>query len=130
MEKFKEYLLDNFEQIVVFIILISALFLHYMVYQKMAFLNFYYLPVLFAGYFLGRRTAVLASFFCILLVVIFFLAIPQFFKQVEGNMGIILNLILWGSFLMLTSYVTGTLFEHRGKSLRDLKNAYAIGIIL
>jgi putative nucleotidyltransferase with HDIG domain len=128
MEKLKGYLLDNFEQIVVCAILVSALFLHYFVQQKMAFLNFYYLPVLFAGYFLGRRTAVLASFFCILLVVIFFMATPHFFNKVEGNMGIILNLTLWGSFLMLTSYVTGTLFEHKGKSLQDLKNAY-IGVL-
>ena len=135
MEKLKGYLLDNFEQIVVFAILVSVLFLHYFVQQKMAFLNFYYLPILFAGYFLGRRMAVLASFFCILLVVIFFMATPQFFNKVEGNMGIILNLTLWGSFLMLTSYVTGTLFEHRGKSLQDLKNAllpytFAICIII
>lgn len=128
MDKLKIYISENLEQIIVFAILVSMLFIHYFVQQKMAFLNFYYLPVLFAGYFLGRRSAVLASFFCILLVVIFFMATPQFFSKVEGNFEIILNLTLWGSFLMLTSYVTGTLFEHRGKSFQDLKNAY-IGVL-
>jgi len=128
MDKFKAYIFDNFEQIVVFSILVSMLFIHYFVNQKMAFLNFYYLPVLFAGYFLGRRSAVLASFFCILLVVIFFIYTPQFFTKTEGGVEITLSLVLWGSFLMLTSYVTGTLFEHKGKSLMDLKNAY-LGVL-
>jgi putative nucleotidyltransferase with HDIG domain len=128
MDKLKIYISENFEQVIVFASLVSMLFIHYFVQQKMAFLNFYYLPVLFAGYFLGRRSAVLASFFCILLVVIFFMATPQFFSKVEGNFEIILNLTLWGSFLMLTSYVTGTLFEHKGKCLQDLKNAY-IGVL-
>ncbi len=128
MEKLKAYILDRFEQLVVFAILVSALCLHYFVQQKTAFLNSYYLPVLLAGYFLGRRTAVLASLLSILLVVMFFMTTPQFFGTVEANIGIILNLILWGSFLMLTSYVTGTLFEHRGKALRDLRDAY-LGVL-
>ena len=124
MNKFKTYLYNNFEQIIVFAILVSILFIHYFIHQKMAFLNFYYLPVLFAGYFLGRRTAVLASFFCVLLVVVFLIATPHFFNTAEGNLEIILSLTMWGSFLMLTSYVTGTLFEHKGQSIQDLKNAY------
>lgn len=128
MNRLKAYLFNNFEQIIVFAILISILFIHYFVLQKMAFLNFYYLPVLFSGYFLGRRVAVLSSFFCVLLVVVFFITTPQFFIKIEGNLEIIVSLMLWGSFLMLTSYVTGTLFEHKGRSIQDLRNAY-LGVL-
>jgi putative nucleotidyltransferase with HDIG domain len=128
MDRLKAYFFNYFEQIVVLVILISILIIHYFVYQKMASLNFYYLPVLFAGFFLGRRIAVLASLFCILLVVIFFITTPQFFIKIEGDFEIALSLILWGSFLMLTSYVTGTLFEHKERSIQDLRNAY-LGVL-
>jgi putative nucleotidyltransferase with HDIG domain len=94
----------------------------------MAFLNFYYLPVLLAGFYLGRRIAVLSSVFCILLVTIFFITTPQFFNKVQGNFDITMSLLLWGSFLMLTSYMTGTLFSHKEKSIQNLRHAY-VGVL-
>ena len=128
MEKIKAYIFQNFERFTVLAILVSILFVHYFVYQKMAFLNFYYLPVLLAGYFLGRRIAVLFSVFCVLLLTIFFITTPQFFSRLEGGFDITLSLIFWGSFLMLTSYITGTLFMHKEKNLDDLRNAY-LGVL-
>jgi len=128
MDKCKEYLFNHFEKFLVLAILISILFVHYFVYQKMAFLNFYYLPVLLAGFYLGRRTAVLFSVFCVLLVTVFFITTPQFFSKIEGNFEVTTSIILWGSFLMITSYVTGTLFTHKEKGIDDLRNAY-IGVL-
>lgn len=128
MNRVKEYIFDRFEAILVLAILISVLFVHYFVYQKMAFLNFYYLPVLLAGFYLGRRTAVLFSLFCILLVTVFFITTPQFFSKTQGTFEITTSLILWGSFLMITSYVTGTLFIHKENSIKDLRNSY-IGVL-
>jgi putative nucleotidyltransferase with HDIG domain len=94
----------------------------------MAFLNFYYLPVLLAGFFLGRRTAVLFALFCILLMGIFYIAVPQFFSNAREDFDIIISLTVWGSFLMLTSYIVGTLFEDKEQRIKDLKNAY-IGVL-
>ena len=128
MDRFKTYLYNHFEQVLILAVLLSILFVHYSVYQKMAFLNFYYLPVLLAGFFLGRRAAVLFGFFCILLVLIFFISVPQFFTPVEGELNTVMSLVLWGSFLMLTGYITGTLFMYKEASLRDLKNAY-LGVL-
>ncbi len=128
MDRFKSYLFGHFEQFLVLAILISILFIHYFVYQKMAFLNFYYLPVLLAGFYLGRRTAVLFSVFCILLVTVFFIITPQFFSKTEGNFEITIGLILWGSFLSLTSCVVGTLFNEKEQKIQDLKNAY-LGVL-
>jgi putative nucleotidyltransferase with HDIG domain len=128
MDQLKTYLYNNFEQILVFTILIAILFINYFADQKMAFLNFYFLPILFAGYLLGRRTAVLASLFCILLTVIFFITVPRFFKTSDDTLTVSLSLTLWGSFLILTSYITGTLFEQKEKSVQDLRNAY-LGVL-
>ncbi|MFH1624159.1 MAG: HD domain-containing phosphohydrolase, partial [Pseudomonadota bacterium] len=92
------------------------------------FLNFYYLPILLAGFFLGRRTAVLFGFFCVLLVGIFYVAVPQFFSNVLQDLDIIMSLTIWGSFLMLTSYIVGTLFEDKEERIHDLKHAY-LGVL-
>lgn len=108
--------------------LLSVLFVHYVVFQKMAFLNFYYIPVLLAGFFLGRRASVLFSCFCILLVGLFYLTVPHFFSSFTGAWSVELGLLFWGSFIMLTAYVTGTLFMHKERCLEDLRIAY-LGVV-
>lgn len=125
MEKLKNYVVHNFEQILVFVVLISVLLIHYFIDQKLAFLNFYYLPALLAGFFLGRRSAVLLSLLCVLLVTLFLLAVPDFWNTSETeSIDIVLNLILWAGFLLLVSYVVGTLFKDKERRIQDLKNAY------
>src|SRR5713226_3364707 len=51
---------------------------------KIAFLNFFYLPVLTAAYFMGKRKAVLGGTLCILLVGFFAIQHPDWFS-VEGT---------------------------------------------
>ena len=128
MYKLKVYISDHFEQVLVLSVLIIILFTHYFIQQKLAFLNVYYLPVLIAGFFLGRRVTVLFSVFCILLVGIFFLSVPHFITKMEADLDTILSIVLWGSFLILTSYVVGTLAEDKEEKIKDLKNAY-IGVL-
>jgi Na+-translocating ferredoxin:NAD+ oxidoreductase RnfD subunit len=94
----------------------------------MSFLNFYYLPVLLAGYYLSRKAAVEYSIFCIFLVTFFCIAKPRFFGDVQGVFEPAMSLIFWGSFLVLTGYMTGTLFTQKTRSIEDLKNAY-IGVL-
>ena len=40
---------------------IGVILINLFLYSKIAFLNFYYLPIMLAGYYLGRRTAVLGA---------------------------------------------------------------------
>ena len=128
MDKIKNALFNNFEGCLIFITFSSIIFVNCLVYQKMSFLNFYYLPVLLAGYYLSRKAAVEYSIFCIFLVTFFCIAKPNFFKDVQGIYEPAMSLIFWGSFLMLTGYITGTLFTQKTKSIDDLKNAY-IGVL-
>ncbi len=128
MSRIKMYMFNHFEQTLILAVLTSILFINYFVFQKMAFLNFYYLPVLLAGFFLGRRTAVLFSLFSVLLVTIFFIATPHFSTEIEGDSDMAMSLMSWGSFLILTSYVVGTLFKDKERRIGDLKNAY-LGVL-
>ena len=84
--------------------------------------------MLLAGYYLSRKAAVEYSIFCIFLVTFFCIAKPQFFGDVQGVFEPAMSLIFWGFFLMLTGYITGTLFTQKTRSIDDLKNAY-IGVL-
>jgi len=124
MERIKNALFNNFEGCLIFITFSSILFVNYLVYQKMSFLNFYYLPVLLAGYYLSRKAAVEYSIFCIFLVTFFCIVKPHFFGDIQGIFEPAMSLIFWGAFLVLTGYMTGTLFMQKTRSVDDLKNAY------
>ena len=111
MEQFKQFILKHFEKILVGVILIAAFAGTYLVEEKFIILNFYYLPVLTAGYFLGRRMGVLTSVFSILAVLICVLVFPErFFNSKEILKGIA-QLSSWGGFLILASFTVGTLYE-------------------
>lgn len=77
MERFKEYLLLNFEQVFVFVILLAVALISYWIPQKIAFLNFFFLPVIISGYFLGLRHSILGAFFCICFVSIYTIIYPH-----------------------------------------------------
>jgi putative nucleotidyltransferase with HDIG domain len=128
MEAFKQFILRHFEKILVSVILIAAFTGTYLVEEKLVILNFYYLPVLVSGYFLGRRLGVLAAVFSILAVVICALVFPErFFSSREILKGVV-QLSSWGGFLILASVAVGTLYERNEQRLKELKNAY-IGVL-
>jgi putative nucleotidyltransferase with HDIG domain len=128
MDHFKQFISQHFEKVLVGIILIAAFVGTYLVEEKFIILNFYYLPVLTAGYFLGRRMGVLSAVFSILAVLIFLLVSPErFFASGEILKGVT-QLCSWGGFLILASFTVGTLYERNEQRLKELKNAY-IGVL-
>lgn len=128
MERFKLFLIKHFEMILVIVILVTAFLGTYFVQEKTLILNFYYLPVVFASYFLGRRMGVLAAFLSILLVLICVLIYPARFFLKDDLMRGVFMLSSWGGFLILVSYAVGTLYEQKEHQLNELKQAY-IGIL-
>ena len=129
MDKIKTYVFKHFEKILVLSILLIIVIINYFVPYKIALLNFFYLPIIIAGYFLGRKMAVLTAFFSILVVVVLMILSPSSFFTAETEKAyIILGLLGWSSFLILTSAALGYLYEEKEKRIKDLKSAY-IGIL-
>jgi len=123
LERAKSFFFSHFERIFVVLLFASMLIIHYFVDEKLAFLSFYYLPIILAGFYGGRRFAVMAGVFLVSLVF--------FFQGVFGlellpgfYLGALLTLVPWGGFLILTGYVVGVLAEDRARRLTDIKNAY------
>jgi putative nucleotidyltransferase with HDIG domain len=128
MDKVKEFIVGHFEQILVFIILAAAVLGTFLMEDRTLLLNFYFLPVVFAAYYLGKRPGVLSAFLSILAVVIcVIISRGRFFPQDQQFRGIFI-LSSWGGFLLLTSYAVGSLYEQKEKRMEELEKAY-VGIL-
>jgi len=127
MEQIKQYIMKHFEKVLVAIIFVVAFFGTYFIEEVSLIFNFYYLPVLIASYFLGRRIGILVAILSILDVLICAMLFPnRFFSGILWHN--IVRLSSWSVFLFLSSVTVGTLYEQNDRRLSDLKNAY-IGII-
>jgi putative nucleotidyltransferase with HDIG domain len=124
------FVAKHFELILVISLLLGLSFIMAFVPQKMGFLNFYYLPVLAAGFAMGKRGSVLTAFSAILIVVFSIVAFPQQYLATAGPQlqTMIFNLLPWGGFLLLSSYTVGYLYEEKQKQIEAVRTAY-IGVL-
>jgi adenylate cyclase len=123
------------------LIVISAVF-HWIPY-KIAFLNFFFVPVLAAGYLLGARRAVLTSVLCVLLVLIYYFFVwakidldagyqwATLMSVFSQRWNTLLNLAMWGGFLILIGWAFGLIQErevtshNRARELNEVLQAQA-----
>lgn len=129
MGKIKKFILGHFEPILIFVLLIGIGLIDLFALQQLVFLNFYYLPVLAAGYVLGKRGAVLTGVAAILLQIFRAVLEPEvFLSRVSNITELFLSFFTWGGFLILAGYVVGILYEEKEKHIHALRRAY-IGVI-
>lgn len=133
MKNVRAFFLQHFEGSLILLIIVGILAIAFLVHFKFAFLNFFFLPVILAGYFLGKKEAVLISILSILLVLFYLL-----FSKILAGVGVGLSLdegitlVTWSSFLILIAAVIGTLAEQREIRMKNLYSAYlgVLGILL
>ena len=114
---------EHFERVLVVLLVVPLLLIHWAIDYKLAFLSFYYLPVIVAGFLVGRNTAVWSAVLIVNLVLFF-----QLVQGLQGPAGfdtaVVLTLVPWAGFLILTAYAVGTLAEQRQARLDDVKQSY------
>jgi len=118
MEKIKKYLLNNFEQSFVLLVLLSTIAINYYIPYKIALLNFYFLPVILGAYYLGQRRAVLGSILCVLVVTGYVLLDPAAFAVEQNELVTYAHIVIWGCFLVLAGAVVGGLQD---KLVREIE---------
>ena len=111
MDALKKYLIENFEGVFVLMVLVVVSAIVWLVDAKLAFLNFFYLPVLLGSYYLGIRSGVLGAFFTFLMVVIFASIYPERFTTPQDPFSLWATILTWAGFLILTAVIVG--FTHR-----------------
>ena len=123
LERARWFVFENFEQMLVVLLVSSMLVIHWFIDYKLPFLSFYYLPVIAAGFYLGRNSAVWSSVLIVGLVAFF-----EAVVGLDGSPGIdrleLLTFVPWAGFLILTGFTVGSLADQRRARLDDLKGAY------
>jgi len=106
---------------------IALLFNHILASQRMV-LSLYALPTLGSAYFYGRRHATLTAVASLLVVVLvqYFSDAPPLIppRQVIPWWDRWVEVVVWGLTLMVTSYLMGTLYEHKNSQVRELRETY------
>lgn len=129
MRRLKTFFFQHFELALIILIFVGVLAIVFLVHYKLSFLNFFFLPVILSGYFLGKRQAVSTGIFCLLLVILYLAFSNLLFGQrQEITLDVIITLITWGSFLILTGAIIGLVSEQRESKVRNLRQAY-IGVL-
>ncbi len=118
----------NKELLLMFAIIAFAAMISFFVAGQRLVLTFYNLPTLFAAYYFGCRRAVQTAVASILIVCWVNLMNPLALAsglQVEmRRLMAWSDIAVWGGFLVLTAYATGTLYELKEKGMRELRDTY------
>jgi hypothetical protein len=118
--------LKHFETTLILIILFGIVAIAFLVNYKFAFLNFFFLPVILAGYYLGKRKAVLTASLCILLIALYHIVFRLFLRSLPPmSLDEVLSIVTWSGFLILTAAVIGTIAEQREARIHSLQRAYS-----
>jgi putative nucleotidyltransferase with HDIG domain len=128
--RFKERMADYFkvdkELIIVFLLVAIAGFIFFFVYNQLAFLNFFYLPVLVGAYFYGKRYATASAILSVIIISIIASVYPDTFihGSLDSKLKLWLDIVTWGCFLTITGYYMGLLYEKKENAYKELQLTY------
>ena len=120
----RNFVVRHLEGLFILLVMAIVVGVFYLFPYKIAFLNFFYLPVLSAAYFLGRRQAVMGAVLCFLSGVLFAWYRPEWFAVAGTRLNALLVLATWGGFLILASAAIGSLQERLAKGFEETRQLY------
>lgn len=122
--RLKNFIVRHLEFLFILLMAMIVVAVFYYLPYKIAFLNLFFLPVLTAAYYLGKRAAVMAAVLCLLSGVLFAYYRPHWFTVTGTHLNAILVLSTWGGFLILTSAGIGSLQESLNRGFQDTRRLY------
>ena len=118
----KAFFVNKFEWFFVIITLLAILIINYFAANKIVFFNFYFLPVIMAGYMMGSRQAVAGAVLCIILVCLHTALKPGLILISGGRYELYLYITAWGGFLILAGAVVGRQHEKLSSEIKTSKH--------
>ena len=97
----------HFEQAFVLLVLVSTFVINYFIPEKLAFLNFYFLPVILGAYYLGQRRAVLGAALCVLVILVYVVLDRGAFVVHNDELNTYMHVVVWAGFLVIAAVVVG-----------------------
>jgi hypothetical protein len=96
--------------------------------MKMVVLNLFYLPVVLAGFFLGRYRAGVLALLCVVFATVVIAQDLNGFANVNSPIVVGLAITLWGAVLGLTSILVGTLCDDKVTKAVEAHEAH-VGVV-
>ncbi len=115
----KKYLVQYFEMIFILIIMCSVSGIVYFVPYKLAFLSFFFIPVLLAAAYLGTKQALLGAFLSVFIVSVYAYLFPDSFYASNASYDLFARIMVWGGFLILSGAVVGYLNQQLKEKLLE-----------
>lgn len=119
----------NKDLIITLLLVAIAGIIFFFVSNQRAFLNFFYIPVLFGAYYFGKRYATQAASLSAIMIITIALFYPDAF-EFKGSSELYkwLDIVTWGGFLLITGYCMGVLYEKKEEKTKEVNRTYR-GII-
>ena len=114
--RLQTYWQENLNDIILLTLLTSLTVINFFAEAKLVSLNFFYLVIFLTGYTLGKRFAVLAAFFTILITWAFILADKSQYLAYLSNYELNLHMTIWSGMLILTGWTGNFLAKLLGKN--------------
>jgi len=108
----------KYEWIFVITVLAAIVAINYFLENKVAFFNFYFLPVIMAGYMMGSRQAVTGALMCIVCVAFYTFEFGETVALPRDRSDLVLYLTVWGGFLIIAGAVVGRQNEKLTRQIR------------
>ena len=123
--KKSDFILEIF--LVAIAIALGCLF-HLTAGYRMTVLNLFFLPVVLAGFFLGRYRSSMLALLCVVVTAAAAMLELDGFAAYTSPLIIALSVAVWGSVLGLTAILVGTLSDERTRKAEELHEAY-VGVV-
>ncbi len=123
LTQLSQFIQSNFEKIFILVSILAALLITYFVPNNISFLNFFFLPVILAGYYVGVRLSVPGAVFCLCIVLFNAAVSPAQYQPPQGVEQVVAFVLTWGCFLVLAGALVGKQQEkiiHEREGLKRL----------
>ncbi len=118
----------SLEIILILITVVLGCVLYRMSGQRAIVLNLFYLPVVLAGFFLGRYRAGVLSLLCVVLASMVIVSDLTSFSMATSPIVVGLSVTIWGAILGLTALMVGTLCDERVAKAIEAREAH-VGVV-
>jgi hypothetical protein len=128
MKKFRLTSEQSLEVALVLVIAALACLLHEVREMRLVVLNLFFLPIVLAGFFLGRYRAGAFALFSVAVATIIVSLDLNGFAAGSSPLAVALAMTLWGAILGLTAILVGTLCDDRDAKKVEAREAH-VGVV-